>query len=85
MLLTKAQKEKLDKSKKLKKGVTLELSHSQLKTNHSGGFLPILIGIATAIGALAGGGAAIANSVKTSHQAAEEEETKRQSRNGKNS
>ena len=77
LLLTYAQKEKLDESRKLKKGVTLELNHNQLKTNHSGGFLPILFAALGAIGALAGGSAAIANAVKTSHQAAEEEETKR--------
>jgi hypothetical protein len=40
--------------------------------------LPILF---AALGALAGGGAAIANAVKTSHQSAEEEEkTKRHNR-----
>jgi hypothetical protein len=49
LLLTEAQKEKLDESKKLKKGVTLELSPSQLKTNHSGGFLSILF---AALGAI---------------------------------
>jgi ribosomal protein L12E/L44/L45/RPP1/RPP2 len=40
-----------------------------------GGFLSVLIGIATAIAALAGGGAAIANSViSAKHQKTEEEE-----------
>ena len=49
-----------------------------MRINHSGGFLPILVGIATAIGALAGGGAAIANTVTgAKHQRAEEEETRR--------
>ena len=53
------------------------MSSEQIK---SGEFLPILIGIATAIGALAGGGAAIANSViGAKHQKAEEEETQRRS------
>ena len=86
LLLTEAQKEKINKIKKLKNWVTLELNHNQLKANHSGGFLPLLLAALGAIGALAGGSAAIANAVKTSqHQAAEEEETKRQSRNGKNS
>ena len=62
----------------MKKGVTLELNHNQLKTNHSGGFLPIHFATLGAIEALAGGSAAIANAVKTSqHQAAEEEESKR--------
>jgi L-lactate permease len=49
-----------------------------LKINHSGGFLPILYAALGAIGALAGGSAAIANAVKTSHQKAEEAEVKRQ-------
>ena len=49
-----------------------------MRINHSGRFLPILVGIATAIVALAGGGATIANAVTgTKHQRAEEEETKR--------
>jgi len=73
ILLNKTQKEKLDDSKKQEKGFVLELSSEQIK---SGGFVPIHIGIATAIGALAGGGAAIANSViSVKHQKAEEEET----------
>jgi hypothetical protein len=78
LLLTEAQKEKLDEIKKLKKGVTLDLNHNQLKTNHSGGFLPIVFAALGTIGALAGGSAAIANVVKTSqHQNIEEEEMKR--------
>jgi expansin (peptidoglycan-binding protein) len=72
ILLNKAQKEKLDKCKKQQKGGILELSNEQIKI---GGFLPIFVGIATAIGALTGGGAAIANSViSAKHQKAEEEE-----------
>ena len=86
LLLTEAQKERLDKSKKLKKGLTLELNHNQLKANYSGGFFPILSAALGATGALAGGSAAIANAVKTSqHQSAEETEMKRQRRSGKNS
>jgi hypothetical protein len=78
LLLTDDQNRLLDKSRKLKKGLTLELNHSQLKNNHSGGFLPILFAALGAIGALAGGSAAIANAVKTSqHQKEEEEEMKR--------
>jgi hypothetical protein len=43
--------------------------------------LPIIVGLATAIGALAGGGAAIANSVADAkHQKAAEEETQRHNR-----
>ena len=62
----------------MKKGVILELKYEQLKTNHTGGFLPILFAALGALGALAGGGAAIANAVKTSqHQNAEEVEMKR--------
>ena len=57
---------------KVKKRALLELSHEQIKT---GGFLPILVAIATGLGALAGGGAAIANSViSAKHQKTEEEE-----------
>ena len=75
--LTEAQKERLDRSKKLTKGLTLQVNHTQLKANHSGGFLPIPFAALGAIGALAGGSAAIANSVKTSqHQSAEEAEMK---------
>ena len=49
-----------------------------MKINHSGGFLPILFAALGAIGALAGGSAAIANAVKTlQHQSAEEAEMKR--------
>ena len=65
----------------------MHLDYEQMRINHSGGFLPILVGIATEIGALAEGEAAIANAVTdTKHQRAEEEEeeTKRQYRNGKN-
>jgi len=58
------------KVKKQKKGLVLKLSHEQIK---AGGFLPILVAIATAIGALAGAGAAIAISViSAKHQKAEE-------------
>ena len=62
----------------MKKGLVLELTHEQLRINRSGGFLPLLFAALGAIGALAGGGAAIANAVKTSqHQSAEEAEIKR--------
>jgi hypothetical protein len=65
----------------LKKGAILELKYEQLKTNHTGGFLPILFAALGALGALAGGSAAIANAVKTSqHQSAEEAEMKRHNR-----
>jgi hypothetical protein len=77
-----AQKQKLDESKKLKKGLVLELNHERIKT---GGFLPALIAaipsiieILGGLGAAAGGVTAIVNSVKTAkHQSAEEEEMKR--------
>ena len=50
----------------------MRLDYEQMRINHSGGFLPILVGIAAAIGALAGGGAAIANAVTDAkHQRAE--------------
>jgi len=75
ILLNKTQKENLNKSKKQKKGLVLDLYREQTKADR---FLPILIGIATAIGALAGAGAAIANSViSAKHQKTEEEETQR--------
>ena len=81
LLLTESQRERLDKKETLKKGVILELKYEQLKTNHSGGFLSILFAALGALGALAGGSAAIANAVKTSqHQSAEEEEMKRHNR-----
>jgi len=71
-------KNRIDKNRELKKGVILELKHDQLKTYHSGGFLPVLFAALGAIGALAGGSAAIANAIKTSQpQSAEEEEMKR--------
>ena len=51
----------------------MHLDYEQMRINHSGGFLPILVGIATAIRALAEGGAAIANAVTGGkHQSAEE-------------
>jgi hypothetical protein len=63
------------KVKKLKKGLVLELTYEQIKT---GGFLPILVGLLTGIGAAARGAAAIANYVITAkHQKAEEDEIKR--------
>jgi hypothetical protein len=75
VLLTDAQRNKIAESRKQGIGVVLDLTHNQIKT---GGFLPILIGIATALAALAGGGTAIANSVTgAKHQAAVEAETKR--------
>ena len=57
----------------MQKGLVLHVHYEQMRINHSGGFLPILVGIATAIGALAEGGAAIANAVTGGkHQSAEE-------------
>ena len=81
-LLTKAQKEKLDASKKFKTGFILEFDHEQIKT---GGSLPALIAaIRTILSCLEGIGgvgsaaAAITNAIKTAkHQSAEEEEAKR--------
>jgi len=58
----KAQKETLDESKKQKRAY---MRHDHIKT---GGVLPIFIGIATAIGALGGGGATIANAVISAKQ-----------------
>ena len=57
----------------MKKVLVLHLDYEQMRINHSGGFLPILVGIATAIGALEEEGAAIANAVTGGkHQSAEE-------------
>jgi hypothetical protein len=79
--LYKAQKEKLDESIKLKKGLVLELDHEQIK---NGGFIPALIvAITSIIGILGGLGAAagvtaIVDSVKTTKQQnVEEGEIKR--------
>jgi hypothetical protein len=78
LLLTESQKTRLDKNREAKKVIILDLTYEQLKTNHTGGFLPILFAALGAIGTLAGGSAAIANAVKTlQHQSAEEAETKR--------
>ena len=78
LLLTESQKESFNKNRALGKGLILELSYEQLKRNHSGGFLPLLFAGLAALGALAGGSAAIANAVKTSqHQSTEEAEAKR--------
>jgi hypothetical protein len=41
----------------------LELNYEQIRINHSGGFLPLIFAGIGALGALLGGGAAIANSV----------------------
>jgi energy-converting hydrogenase Eha subunit G len=74
ILLTETQKEKLDESKKLEKGLILELKHEQLKANYSGGFLPIIFAALGALGGLAGGAAAVTNGViNAKHQRAEEE------------
>ena len=75
ILLNETQKKNIYKSLRLKKDLVLHLRYEQMGINHSGGFLPILVGIATAIGALAGGGAAIASAVTDAkHQRVEEEE-----------
>jgi hypothetical protein len=66
LLFTESQKKRLDENKALRKGIILNLSSEQLKNNHVGGWLPILFAALGAIGALAGGSAAIANAVKTS-------------------
>jgi hypothetical protein len=76
ILLTKAQKEKINESKKLKTGTILEFDHEQIK---AGGFLPALIAafptILSILEGLAGGAAGIVNAVKNAkHQSAEEEE-----------
>jgi len=84
VLLSKAQKEKLNESKQLKKGLVLQLDYDQLKT---GGLIPALIaafptimGILGGLGGGEAGGAAILNAVNTTkQQRAEEEEIKRHS------
>jgi hypothetical protein len=78
VFISEIQKSQIYKNIKLEKGVVLELSYDQIKT---GGFLPIIIGLATAIGGLAGRRAAIANSVTgAKHRKAAEEETQRHNR-----
>jgi hypothetical protein len=71
ILLTETQKKNTDKSKRLKKGLVLKLSHEQMRINHSGGFLGILAGLATAVGAIA------STVINAKHKAAEQAEIKR--------
>jgi len=76
LLLTEAQKEKLNK--KLEKGFILELNYDQLKANHTGGFLPIYVAALGALGRLAWGASAVTNAViSAKHQSAEEKKLKR--------
>jgi len=63
ILLNETQKKKIDENTKLKKGLELELNYEQIRINHSGGFLPLIFAGIGVLGALIGGGAAIANSV----------------------
>jgi hypothetical protein len=62
-----------------KKGLELELGYEQIRINHVGGFLPLLFAGLGALGALIGGGAAVAISIVSAKQqsAEEEEEIKR--------
>jgi hypothetical protein len=56
----------------MKKGLELELNYDQIRINHSGGFLPSIFAGIGALGALLGGGAAIANFViDAKHKSAE--------------
>jgi hypothetical protein len=78
ILLSETQKKKLDKSKKSKKGLELELSYEQMRINHSGGFLGAIFAGLTALGTLLGGGSTIENSVTDAkHKKAEEKEIER--------
>jgi hypothetical protein len=60
ILLNENQAKKINKSIKLKKRVELELDYEQLRINHSGGFLPLLLVV---LGPLLVGAAAVENSV----------------------
>jgi hypothetical protein len=78
ILLTETQKKRLDRSLRLGKGLVLELNNEQLRINHSGGFLPLIFAGLGALGALLGGGAAVANTViQSKHKQSEEDEMKR--------
>lgn len=81
VFLTQKQITKIEKSKKDKKGCRITLTYDQLKQNHSGGFLPLLFAGLGALGALAGGGAAIANSVI--NKKAKDKELEEQKRHNK--
>lgn len=61
--LTERQKNKIEKAKKNNKGLRLELTYDHLKSNHEGGFLPLVFAGLGALGALASGASAIANTV----------------------
>lgn len=63
LLLNTRQISRIENAKRTKTGLVLEMSYNQLKLNQSGGFLPLLLAGLAALGSLAGGGAAIANSV----------------------
>jgi hypothetical protein len=63
LLLNETQKEKIDKSLKLKKGLELELDYEQIRINHPSGFLSSIFSRIGALGTLLGGGVVIANSV----------------------
>ena len=78
ILLSETQRKRFDRSIRLKKGLVLELNHEQLRINHSGGFLPLVFAGISALGALIGGGAAVANTViQAKHKQSEEDEIKR--------
>lgn len=59
--LTERQKNQIEKAKKNTTGLRLEFSYDHLKSNHEGGFLPLLFAGLGALGALASGGSSIVN------------------------
>lgn len=61
--LTQKQYNEINKSRVKGKGCRLVLSNRQLQENYKGGFLPLVFAGLGALGALMGGGAAVANSV----------------------
>ena len=74
-MLTETQIKKLNKSKKEKKGLRLQLKFEQIK---QGGFLPLLFAGIGAASALAGGVSAIANTIiERNHEKAVEKEQER--------
>lgn len=53
ILLTETQKKNIDKSKRLKKGLVLNLNYEQMTINHSGGYLQFIIPAVTALATIA--------------------------------
>lgn len=77
--LTQRQINKIEKNSKEGKGARIRLTYNQLNENYkSGGFLPLVFAGLGALGALLGGGAAVASTaIDAKDKAVQREETKR--------